>query len=149
MAQTTLVSLFYLVVANAVVFQSLSSKKEVAPSLEPVSGVALKPVVAGAATAKAEPSASASTSDAAPVIIAQADTEPPETSSVPTIDGKPVAGATFTQVFTRAPDVPEHTWCAADHKQFQLRIGPDYKKNGKKASSAVPIYEPCGVDVIW
>jgi len=62
-------------------------------------------------------------------------------------DSKPLAGATMKQVFTEPKLSPEHTWCKADFRQFNVRIGPDYNRYKKKAPSAAPIYEPFAVDV--
>lgn len=53
------------------------------------------------------------------------------------------------QVTTEPKLSPEHTWCKADYRQFNVRIGPDYNRNKKKAPSAAPIYEPFAVDVFW
>eukprot|EP01032_Pedospumella_encystans_P015765 gene15765-18016_t len=61
--------------------------------------------------------------------------------------GKPMAGFTLQQVFTEPKLSPEHTWCKADYRQFNVRVGPDYNRHKKKAPSAVPIYEPFAVDV--
>lgn len=39
-------------------------------------------------------------------------------------------------------------WSECDHDIFNIRIGPDYKKNGFKAPSLSFLYEPFGADVI-
>ncbi len=44
---------------------------------------------------------------------------------------------------------PLHTWSMVDHRQFNVRIGPDYNRYKRKAASAAPIYEPFAVDVFW
>ena len=58
-------------------------------------------------------------------------------------------GFTFTKV-TTDPRVSEpHTWCQVDPRQFNVRAGPDYNRNKKKAPSGPPIYEAFAVDVFW
>jgi hypothetical protein len=59
------------------------------------------------------------------------------------------AGFTLQQVYTEPKLSPEHTWCKADYRQFNVRVGPDYPRYKKKAPSAAPIYEPFAVDVFW
>ncbi len=63
--------------------------------------------------------------------------------------GKPTPGFTFTEVFTEPRLSPSHTWCRVDHRQFNVRVGPDYNRYKKKAPSGPPIYEPFAVDVFW
>jgi hypothetical protein len=58
-------------------------------------------------------------------------------------------GFTLQQVYTEPKLSPEHTWCKADYRQFNVRVGPDYPRYKKKAPSAAPIYEPFAVDVFW
>lgn len=58
-------------------------------------------------------------------------------------------GFTLQQVTTEPKLSPDHTWCKADFRQFNVRIGPDYNRHKKKAPSAAPIYEPFAVDVFW
>ena len=36
-----------------------------------------------------------------------------------------------------------------DYRMFKVRIGPDYKRNQKKAPSGAPLYEAFAVDVFW
>jgi hypothetical protein len=60
-----------------------------------------------------------------------------------------LAGFTLQQVYTEPKLSPEHTWCKADYRQFNVRVGPDYPRYKKKAPSAAPIYEPFAVDVFW
>ena len=152
MAQSTMTRMFYIIVANIVVYQTVMFQD-------------LAPVAATTNTSSAPAAArKASVGAAAPIITAAAAQQSTGEStmhidevspagdtniSTPAVpEGPPVAGASFERVYTVAPNVPEHTWCQCDHKQFQTRIGPDYKKHGKKAPSGAPIYEPCGVDVI-
>lgn len=61
----------------------------------------------------------------------------------------PPSGFTLQQVYTEPKVSPEHTWCKADHRQFNVRVGPDYNRHKKKAPSAAPLYEPFAVDVFW
>ena len=58
-------------------------------------------------------------------------------------EGKPVAGATYPYSDTQE----QHTWSKADHRNFQLRIGPNYDRNKKKAPSSAPLYEIFAVDI--
>mmetsp|Transcript_31774 Transcript_31774/g.53593 ORF Transcript_31774/g.53593 Transcript_31774/m.53593 type:complete len:688 (-) Transcript_31774:254-2317(-) len=60
---------------------------------------------------------------------------------------KPEPGCTFLQVDTEPKSSPDHTWCRADHRQFNVRIGPDYSYYKKKAPSAAALYETFAVDV--
>ncbi len=39
-----------------------------------------------------------------------------------------------------------HSWSYCDHESFQLRIGPNYKRNKAKAPSPYPFYEPVGYE---
>jgi hypothetical protein len=41
-----------------------------------------------------------------------------------------------------------HSWSSCDHESFQLRVGPNYKRNKAKASSPYPFYEPAGFDFL-
>lgn len=40
------------------------------------------------------------------------------------------------------------TWGASEHERFNVRIGPNYPKNGNKSSSLPFLYDPIGVDVL-
>jgi hypothetical protein len=154
-AQSTAAFIFYIAVANAVVFQTIMFQDLIPP---PAAAAAASDSTAapgrkasiggpGVGTASAATSGSTAVIEAATPVGAA----PAVDSNVSTLavsEGPPVAGASFERVYTIAPNVPEHTWCQCDHKQFQTRIGPDYKKHGKKAPSSTPIYEPCAVDVI-
>ena len=40
-----------------------------------------------------------------------------------------------------------HSWCPGDATQHVVRIGPNYKKNGKKAPSLAALYETIGVEL--
>ena len=55
-------------------------------------------------------------------------------------DGKPKMG--FTTRDAASLSMRDGTGTA-----FELRIGPDYKRNGKKAPSAMHVYQPVSVDV--
>ena len=62
--------------------------------------------------------------------------------------GKPVAGETFPFAECSASSpFPPHSWGRADHSRFNVRIGPNYERNKKKAPSASPLYEIFAVDV--
>lgn len=168
LTQSTLVFLFYLVVANIVVFQTIMFQDLIPLHGATACGASVGSSSGGGASAgnaAASTTRKGSVSGAAAANVAAAVTGGGTTASVtgasssspvgdtnistPAVpEGPPVAGASFERVYTVAPNVPEHTWCQCDHKQFQTRIGPDYKKHGKKAPSSTPIYEPCGVDVI-
>eukprot|EP01041_Mallomonas_annulata_P009257 gene9257-19216_t len=58
-----------------------------------------------------------------------------------------VPGELPVAVFTQPPNVPDHTWNKCDHRQFNVRVGPDYNRYKKKAASGPPIYEAVAVDV--
>ncbi len=57
--------------------------------------------------------------------------------------GKPIAGATYP--YSEIPT--QHTWSKTNHQNFQLRIGPNYDWNKKKAPSKTPLYEIFAVDI--
>jgi hypothetical protein len=61
--------------------------------------------------------------------------------------GKPTPGFSFRQVSTAPKLSPDHTWCQADHRQFNVRVGPDYNHYKKKAPSGPALYEAFAVDV--
>jgi hypothetical protein len=42
--------------------------------------------------------------------------------------------------------VPQ-SWCTGDATRFNVRCGPNYKKNGTKAPSANPFYQCVGIDI--
>ena len=44
-------------------------------------------------------------------------------------------------------DAPSLTISNGVGSNFELRIGPDYKRNGKKAPSAMHVYQPVTIDV--
>ena len=48
---------------------------------------------------------------------------------------------------TRAGTEP-HSWYDADASAHVLRVGPNYKKHGKKAPSAESLYECVGVEIV-
>jgi hypothetical protein len=62
---------------------------------------------------------------------------------------KPTPGFTFKEVTTEPRLSAPHTWCRVDHRQFNVRVGPEYNRYKKKAPSGPPIYEPFAVDVFW
>lgn len=59
---------------------------------------------------------------------------------------KPGIGTTVVQVFALPPNVPDHTWCKCDYRQFNVRVGPEYTRFKKKAASGPPLYEAVAVD---
>jgi hypothetical protein len=67
------------------------------------------------------------------------------------IPPKIVAGSTFMRGVSYSSDLtPDliipHTWSSCDASSFQLRCGPNYKKNQKKAPSPPAFYELVGVE---
>lgn len=44
---------------------------------------------------------------------------------------------------------PAHSWAKADHRQFNVRVGPNYDRYKKKAPSGPPLFEAFAVDVFW
>ena len=62
---------------------------------------------------------------------------------------RPVPGATFEQSTLEPKLSPDHTWCQADHRQFNVRVGPDYNRYKKKAPSGPALYEAFAVDMFW
>jgi hypothetical protein len=41
----------------------------------------------------------------------------------------------------------KQSWCVGDGSRFNVRCGPNYKKNGTKAPSAQPFYQCIGIDI--
>lgn len=58
-------------------------------------------------------------------------------------------GHTYPRAEGDPRSAPPHTWSFADSRQFNVRVGPDYNKNKRKAASSTPFYEPFAVDVFW
>ena len=58
-----------------------------------------------------------------------------------------VGETAFPEVTTTPRLSPDHTWCNIDHRQFAVRIGPNYSANKKKAPTKAPLYTPFAVDV--
>lgn len=58
-----------------------------------------------------------------------------------------MTGSTYPEVKTDFRTAPPHTWTKIDSSFFNVRIGPDYNRNKKKAPSGAPIYEPFAVDI--
>jgi len=63
------------------------------------------------------------------------------------LNGKPLPGNTLLRVNTPQRTSPVHSWSTIDHTEFNVRIGPNYSWNKKKAPSASPLYECFAVDV--
>ncbi len=86
------------------------------------------------------PSASAPSASAAPATSAE--------SVAPSAPGRPAAGRFSPRGFN-ATDSPEARWgYDGDGTDFSVRIGPDYKRHGKKSPSASQVYELVAADVI-
>jgi hypothetical protein len=72
--------------------------------------------------------------------------EPNATASI-SASGKPFPGNTLLQVTTPQRNSPPHSWSKIDPTEFNVRIGPNYSWNKKKAPSAAALYECFAVDV--
>lgn len=60
----------------------------------------------------------------------------------------PNAGLTFQESSIKPQSsCPDHTWCKISPQSFQLRVGPNYDRNKKKAPSSSALYEPFAVDI--
>ena len=62
-------------------------------------------------------------------------------------DGKPIPGCTVEEVNTPQRLSPMHTWSRIDSSDFNVRIGPNYSWNKKKAPSPPALYEPFACDI--
>lgn len=155
-ASSWLLSVFYVLVCNAVVITTMSLHagrvRDASTAAAHVTAVPLsssKHDEMMPRKSESIPGASAPPSSSSESKADDAAADASGEFIVPLRNGKPIAGCSFEQVFTHAPHVPEHTWCKCLHSQFQVRIGPDYNRHKKKAPSSVPLYEPFAVDVIW
>jgi hypothetical protein len=57
--------------------------------------------------------------------------------------GKSMTKNETGQVFR---DAPSNTWEACDAGNFQLRVGPNYSKTGKKDNSPTALMELVGIE---
>ena len=57
-----------------------------------------------------------------------------------------VAGHTVVKTVDR-PEDPNNTWSGEVSSIFELRIGPDYESNKKKAPAGPPLFELMGMDL--
>ena len=90
--------------------------------------------------ASSTPPASAPSASSAPATSADA--------VAPSAPGRPAAGRFSPRGFN-ATDSPEARWgYDGDGTDFSVRIGPDYKRHGKKSPSAPQVYELVAADVI-
>ena len=64
--------------------------------------------------------------------------------------GKPTLGTTLAQHSLGAAvgPAPQNTWSRGVGTSFNVRCGPNYKKNGKKAPSAEEMYETLSLDLV-
>jgi hypothetical protein len=58
------------------------------------------------------------------------------------------AGSTFPYSPVDGAAAPNNTWSACDASTFNLRVGPDYARNGRKAPSAPALLQIVGVDCV-
>lgn len=56
-------------------------------------------------------------------------------------------GSTYPEAKTDFRTAPPHTWTKIDSSFFNVRIGPDYNRNKKKAPSGPSLYEAFAVDI--
>jgi len=147
-SSSSLLSLFYLAVANVVVARTLQLRAKrgsagaAAVGKEPeddIAPAAATPVASQALAA--EPAATSSAS------VASTNADTALTQVKASSSGKPPAGNTFRFSEGVSPNVPINTWSRCDHRKFKLRVGPNYDRNKQKAPSAVPLYEVFAVDV--
>lgn len=136
-------TLFYFVLANCVIFHTLSLRSHRATTSEN----ALKQAEATVQSLKDSATAVAS-AVLNGEIPAPNETNDAAANLLPLVAKKPVPGTTLERVSTVPPQVPpDHTWQPCDHRNFNVRVGPDYNRNKKKGPSDAPIYEPFAVDV--
>ena len=57
-----------------------------------------------------------------------------------------VAGESVVNIADR-PEDPNNTWSGQTSSSFELRIGPDYDRNKKKAPAGMPLFELMGMDL--
>ena len=57
-----------------------------------------------------------------------------------------VAGQSVTNTADR-PEDPNNTWSGQISSTFELRIGPDYERNKKKAPAGMSLFELMGMDL--
>jgi hypothetical protein len=68
---------------------------------------------------------------------------------VPNNDKRPIAGFSYNhRGATDSNPNATNVWRKGDDGRFRVRIGPNYKKNGKKAPSSQSLYELIAVDLI-
>ena len=141
----TSLTVFYVVVTNLVVLQTLSQRSN-------------RLAVATDKTRKLEQEAEVKKAEDVKVVYdskaAQNDNDddgiPPAQGDG---DGKPTPGGSFKELVGEVASASnsqasfeEHTWCKVDPKIFQIR-GKDYMSNKKKVPSMGSIYEPFAMDV--
>lgn len=133
---STIVSIIYIIIGNYVISKTLSLRAE---RLKTIVKESPEDVVLDEIADKSEKK----------IVIPSTpgSVDQDLTTSTTTHDGVPIAGATLTQVFTEPHYSPDHTWCKCDHRQFKVRIGPDYNRFKKKAASGAPLFEPFAIDV--
>jgi hypothetical protein len=118
-----------------------------APASVPIPGSSIPAVTAMPAVPSTEHVGAAAVPPDAGAGAATAAEETPPPEEEPAwveVDGKPKAG------FTTADEIAKgerFKLLNGDGRMFTLRIGPDYKKHGKKAASGFHTYEPITIDV--
>jgi len=133
---STIVSIIYIIISNYVISKTISLRAE-----------RLKTANTVKESATAEETDEAAEKSEKKIIPSSSSGSLDQDLVTTTQDGTPIAGATLTQVFTEPHYSPDHTWCKCDHRQFKVRIGPDYNKYKKKAPSGAPLFEPFAIDV--
>jgi hypothetical protein len=144
--QSTL-AVVYVVVGNWIVAKTMSLRASRIRTLELErndlkSELAAAVKVAEVAAAQAASSPSGATAD-----VTTVDDAAIEDSGPVLVNGKPVPGCTLEEVFTPQRLSKPHTWSKIDSSEFNVRIGPNYSWNKKKAPSPPALYEPFAVDI--
>lgn len=148
-----LVSYLYMALANFVLVRTLNLRSQRLQNSQAALANAeanAERKAVGVSTKKGGPGATSTTtsqSQSEGASTQQTGSEALASSVVIGSSGKPIAGSTMTQVTTAPRQSPDHTWCKAEYQSFKVRVGPDYKRNQRKAPTGPPLFEPVAVDI--